>query len=202
MRLAKLCVECAHAQHTQTDPRPARSRRRRRRRVPVGPAARHPGLPACRHRRGSARIRMGARRHGYARTRRVRHRIHDVLDRPRIQPSAPALDASRGVRARDWRRSTITTAAAMAVLYFVGYGWKAGLVLGGALAMSSTAIVSKMLAERMELCHAARPRQHGDTAVPGPGRGRVPDRHPVAGQAWRARWRWNSALPSSRPSPR
>jgi CPA2 family monovalent cation:H+ antiporter-2 len=39
----------------------------------------------------------------------------------------------------------------MAVLYFVGYGWKAGLVLGGALAMSSTAIVSKMLAERMEL---------------------------------------------------
>jgi CPA2 family monovalent cation:H+ antiporter-2 len=45
----------------------------------------------------------------------------------------------------------ITTAAAMAVLYFVGYGWKAGLVLGGALAMSSTAIVSKMLAERMEL---------------------------------------------------
>jgi CPA2 family monovalent cation:H+ antiporter-2 len=39
----------------------------------------------------------------------------------------------------------------MAVLHFVGYGWKAGLVLGGALAMSSTAIVSKMLAERMEL---------------------------------------------------
>ena len=33
----------------------------------------------------------------------------------------------------------------------LGYGWQAGLVLGGALAMSSTAIVSKMLAERMEL---------------------------------------------------
>jgi len=46
---------------------------------------------------------------------------------------------------------TITTAAAMAALHFVGYGWKPGLVLGGALAMSSTAIVSKMLAERMEL---------------------------------------------------
>ena len=45
----------------------------------------------------------------------------------------------------------ITTVAAMAALHFVGYGWKAGLVLGGALAMSSTAIVSKMLAERMEL---------------------------------------------------
>ena len=39
----------------------------------------------------------------------------------------------------------------MVALHFVGYGWQAGLVLGGALAMSSTAIVSKMLAERMEL---------------------------------------------------
>ena len=45
----------------------------------------------------------------------------------------------------------ITTAAGMAALYLVGYGWKPGLVLGGALAMSSTAIVTKMLAERMEL---------------------------------------------------
>ena len=45
----------------------------------------------------------------------------------------------------------ITTAAAAAVLQLLGFGWKAGLVLGGALAMSSTAIVSKMLAERMEL---------------------------------------------------
>ncbi len=46
---------------------------------------------------------------------------------------------------------TITTVGAMLVLHFMGYGWKAGLALGGALAMSSTAIVSKMLAERMEL---------------------------------------------------
>jgi CPA2 family monovalent cation:H+ antiporter-2 len=45
----------------------------------------------------------------------------------------------------------ITTASAMLGLQLLGYGWKAGLVLGGALAMSSTAIVSKMLAERMEL---------------------------------------------------
>ncbi|HTP99645.1 MAG TPA: cation:proton antiporter [Casimicrobiaceae bacterium] len=45
----------------------------------------------------------------------------------------------------------ITTVAAMIVLHFLGYGWQAGMVLGGALAMSSTAIVSKMLAERMEL---------------------------------------------------
>jgi K+:H+ antiporter len=45
----------------------------------------------------------------------------------------------------------ITTAAAMAALHGVGWGWQAGFALGGALAMSSTAIVSKMLAERMEL---------------------------------------------------
>ena len=49
------------------------------------------------------------------------------------------------------RRSPSPRSAAMVALHFVGYGWQAGLVLGGALAMSSTAIVSKMLAERMEL---------------------------------------------------
>ena len=43
-------------------------------------------------------------------------------------------------RRRRWSRCTS-----------LGYGWQAGLVLGGALAMCSTAIVSKMLAERMEL---------------------------------------------------
>ena len=46
---------------------------------------------------------------------------------------------------------TITTALAMVLLHFLGYGWQAGFALGGMLAMSSTAIVSKMLAERMEL---------------------------------------------------
>jgi CPA2 family monovalent cation:H+ antiporter-2 len=45
----------------------------------------------------------------------------------------------------------ITTVAAMVALHLVGYGWPAGFALGGMLAMSSTAIVSKMLAERMEL---------------------------------------------------
>src|SRR4029079_17242610 len=43
------------------------------------------------------------------------------------------------------------TVGAMVVLHLVGYGWHVGMVLGGALAMSSNAIVSKMLAERMEL---------------------------------------------------
>ena len=45
----------------------------------------------------------------------------------------------------------ITTAASALLLPLLGFSWQAGLVLGGALAMSSTAIVSKMLAERMEL---------------------------------------------------
>lgn len=38
-----------------------------------------------------------------------------------------------------------------AVAAGLGVGWEAGLVLGGVLAMSSTAILAKMLAERMEL---------------------------------------------------
>jgi CPA2 family monovalent cation:H+ antiporter-2 len=45
----------------------------------------------------------------------------------------------------------ITTIAGLVVLHAFGFAWQAGLVLGGALAMSSTAIVSKVLAERMEL---------------------------------------------------
>jgi len=45
----------------------------------------------------------------------------------------------------------ITAAAAMLLLNLLGYGPLAGLALGGALAMSSTAIGSRMLAERMEL---------------------------------------------------
>jgi CPA2 family monovalent cation:H+ antiporter-2 len=46
---------------------------------------------------------------------------------------------------------TITTLIAMIVVHLVGFGWQVGFALGGALAMSSTAIVSKMLAEKMEL---------------------------------------------------
>ena len=45
----------------------------------------------------------------------------------------------------------VTAAAATLTVQLAGFGWQLGLVLGGALAMSSTAIVSKMLAERGEL---------------------------------------------------
>lgn len=45
----------------------------------------------------------------------------------------------------------LTVALAMLGANLLGFGWRTGLVLGGALAMSSTAIVGKMLAERMEV---------------------------------------------------
>jgi len=45
----------------------------------------------------------------------------------------------------------LTLAAAVACTLAAGADWRAGIVLGGAVAMSSTAIVSKMLADRLEL---------------------------------------------------
>ena len=45
----------------------------------------------------------------------------------------------------------ITALSGAIVAQLLGHGWRVGIVLGGALAMSSTAIVSKMLAERGEL---------------------------------------------------
>jgi CPA2 family monovalent cation:H+ antiporter-2 len=46
---------------------------------------------------------------------------------------------------------TATAAVVMAVTVLAGWGWQAGLALGGIVAMSSTAIVSKLLTERGEL---------------------------------------------------
>ncbi len=69
-----------------------------------------------------------------------------------LEFSLPQLRAMRrAVFGLGLAQVAITTAAAMGALQLLGFGWQAGLVLGGALAMSSTAIVSKMLAERMEL---------------------------------------------------
>jgi len=45
----------------------------------------------------------------------------------------------------------LTVAAGLAGCLAAGLGWKPGLVLGGALAMSSTAIVVRMFAERLQL---------------------------------------------------
>ena len=44
-----------------------------------------------------------------------------------------------------------TMLTVMAATFMLGLDWRVGLALGGALAMSSTAIVSKMLSERQEL---------------------------------------------------
>ena len=89
---------------------------------------------------------------------------------------------------------TITTIVAMLVLHLVGFGWQAGFALGGALAMSSTAIVSKMLAETDGARDAARPRHHGHPAVPGSRGRRVPDHHSVAREGRRRPRRAISAL--------
>ena len=71
----------------------------------------------------------------------------------------------------------VTIALAMPLAVLAGLSWQVGFALGGALAMSSTAIVSKLLAERMRTRHAARPQGHGRAAVPGSGRGAAADHH-------------------------
>src|SRR5256885_8774589 len=69
-----------------------------------------------------------------------------------LEFSLPQLRAMRrAVFGLGLAQVTITTLAGVAALRLTGYDWQVGLVLGGMLAMSSTAIVSKMLAERMEL---------------------------------------------------
>jgi K+:H+ antiporter len=69
-----------------------------------------------------------------------------------LEFSLPQLKAMRrAVFGLGLAQVAITTVAVMVTLHFMGYRWLAGLALGGAMAMSSTAIVSKMLAERTEL---------------------------------------------------
>jgi len=69
-----------------------------------------------------------------------------------LEFSLPQLKTmSRAVFGLGLAQVAITTVMAMLGLHFLHYGWLAGFALGGALAMSSTAIVSKMLAERNEL---------------------------------------------------
>jgi CPA2 family monovalent cation:H+ antiporter-2 len=53
-----------------------------------------------------------------------------------------------------------STLMVVAIAVALGLGWRTGLALGGALAMSSTAILAKMLADRLELG-----TQHGRTII-------------------------------------
>src|SRR5437764_205480 len=74
-----------------------------------------------------------------------------------LEFSLPQLKAmQRAVFGLGLAQVAITTLAAMVLLHLFGAGWQAGFALGGMLAMSSTAIVSKMLAERGEIA-----TQHG-----------------------------------------
>src|SRR5437870_2342442 len=69
-----------------------------------------------------------------------------------LEFSLPQLNAMRrAVFGLGLAQVAITTVMAMVGLHLLGFAWLQGFTLGGALAMSSTAIVSKMLAERMEL---------------------------------------------------
>jgi CPA2 family monovalent cation:H+ antiporter-2 len=69
-----------------------------------------------------------------------------------LEFSLPQLRSMRrAVFGFGFAQVAITTIGAMFAMYLLGYGLAGGFALGGALAMSSTAIVSKMLAERMEL---------------------------------------------------
>ena len=69
-----------------------------------------------------------------------------------LEFSLPQLRAMGGsVFGLGLAQVAITTALTMGLLRLLGFGWLAGFTIGGALAMSSTAIVSKLLAERGEL---------------------------------------------------
>ena len=57
----------------------------------------------------------------------------------------------RAVFGLGFAQVVVTTLAGIAIFVVAGFSWQAGLVFGGAFAMSSTAIVTKLLAERMEL---------------------------------------------------
>jgi CPA2 family monovalent cation:H+ antiporter-2 len=72
-----------------------------------------------------------------------------------LEFSLPQLTAMRRiVFGLGLSQVALTMAGGVAFSIFAGWGWKAGILAGGALAMSSTAIVSKMLAERGELTTA------------------------------------------------
>jgi len=68
------------------------------------------------------------------------------------------LSMRRTVFAFGGAQVAVTGAIAFAAARFAGQSWQAAIVLGGVLAMSSTAIVSKMLAERAQL-HTPHGRQ-------------------------------------------
>jgi CPA2 family monovalent cation:H+ antiporter-2 len=69
-----------------------------------------------------------------------------------LEFSLPQLKAMRGVVfGLGGAQVMVTLTLVLAAAMLAGFSWQAGVALGGVLAMSSTAIVSKMMAERLEL---------------------------------------------------
>jgi len=76
-----------------------------------------------------------------------------------LEFSLPQLMSMRGiVFGFGLAQVAIVAAIGVGAALLAGESWPAGLVLGGVVAMSSTAIISKMLADRMQL-HSAHGRQ-------------------------------------------
>ena len=137
-----------------------------------------------------------------ARPRRVRHRLPDVLDRPRIQPAAAEGDAAAQCSASGWRRWRSRPRWRWSGCTSWATGWLAGLrarwCAGDELDRDRLEDAGRAQRAR----HRARPRRDGHPAVPGPRRGCVPDRHadarrrrePICGRRWRS--------PAARPRSR
>ena len=94
-------------------------------------------------------------------SRRVRRCVPDVRDRAGVQP-AEAAQHARIVFGLGLSQVTLTMLAVLAGNAALAWGfdrfgrawgldWRSAIALGGALAMSSTAIVVKLMAERLEL---------------------------------------------------
>ena len=118
---------------------------------------------------------MGAGRRERARSGRIRRRLPDVLDRPRIQLAPAQDDAPGGVRTgtragRDHHAGGDGRAAFSSLQ--LACRFRARRRAGDELDRHRVETARRALRAQL----AARARRDGHPAVPGPGRGRVPDR--------------------------
>jgi CPA2 family monovalent cation:H+ antiporter-2 len=81
---------------------------------------------------------------------RVRRGVPDVQHRPRVLAGAALQHEAHRVRPRPGPGAGQHLVGTL-LARFAGIPWLAGIALGGALAMSSTAMLSKLLTERGEL---------------------------------------------------
>ncbi len=169
-------------------------------RLPAGASAADSGLPWRWNRGRPACARLGARHGRRARPGRVRHRLPDVLHRPRVQPAAIEDNAPRRVRSgigagrdHDAHRDACPAPGRRPLAGRVQPRRRARDELDG------DRIQDACRAHGAQ--HGTWTRHHRDTAFPGSRRGRFPDRDPDAG-GWTApmsgpRWRSPRARPRS-----